>query len=82
MKAFVLCALLLPAVASADEWGLGLRATGERVVRDVHDTVARALGSILVHLDGVGDPRRRRPDDADQRQHGVAPEELLETRGW
>src|SRR4051794_9925610 len=27
----------------------------ERVVRDVHDTVARALGSILVHLDGVDD---------------------------
>src|SRR4029078_5026510 len=24
----------------------------ERVVRDVHDTVTRALGSILVHLEG------------------------------
>jgi len=27
----------------------------ERVVRDVHDTVARALGSILVHLDTDGE---------------------------
>ena len=34
---------------------LAIAGERERVVRDVHDTVARALGSILVHLDGVGD---------------------------
>jgi DNA-binding NarL/FixJ family response regulator/signal transduction histidine kinase len=32
---------------------LAIAGERERVVRDVHDTVARALGSILVHLDGV-----------------------------
>ena len=43
MKAFVLCALLLPAIAQADEWGLGLRATGERL--DPHDDdVAHGVG--------------------------------------
>jgi len=44
MKALVLCALVLPAaVAHADEWGLGLRATGERV--DPHDdATAQGIG--------------------------------------
>ena len=48
---------------------LAVSAERERVVRDVHDTVARALGSILLHLDACDDrparstsPRRaRRP---------------------
>jgi hypothetical protein len=31
MKAVLLVAVLLPATALADEWGVGLRATGERV---------------------------------------------------
>ncbi len=43
MKALVLCVLLGPALASADEWGLGLRATGERV--DPHDdATAQGIG--------------------------------------
>jgi DNA-binding NarL/FixJ family response regulator/signal transduction histidine kinase len=33
--------------------GLAVSAERERVARDVHDTVARALGSILVHMDGL-----------------------------
>ena len=35
---------------------LAVSAERERVVRDVHDTVARALGSILLHLDACEDP--------------------------
>jgi signal transduction histidine kinase/DNA-binding NarL/FixJ family response regulator len=35
---------------------LAVSAERERVVRDVHDTVARALGSILLHLDGCENP--------------------------
>ncbi|ODU04218.1 MAG: hypothetical protein ABS81_11405 [Pseudonocardia sp. SCN 72-86] len=33
---------------------LAVGAERERVVRDVHDTVARALGAILLHLDALG----------------------------
>ncbi|WP_433558334.1 response regulator [Pseudonocardia xinjiangensis] len=35
---------------------LAVGAERERVVRDVHDTVARALGSILLHLDACAEP--------------------------
>jgi signal transduction histidine kinase/DNA-binding NarL/FixJ family response regulator len=35
---------------------VAVSAERERVVRDVHDTVARALGSILLHLDACDDP--------------------------
>jgi hypothetical protein len=50
MKALVLCAVLLPAVASADEWGLGLRATGERVGRSADDAnpIDMGGGALLV----------------------------------
>ena len=49
----------------------------ERVVRDVHDTVARALGSILVHLDG--ERVRDRGGPARSRTNGCPPA-LAETR--
>ncbi len=42
MKALWLCALLLPATAAADEWGVGLRATGERV--DPKDDAPNGIG--------------------------------------
>ena len=35
---------------------LAVSAERERVVRDVHDAVARALGSILMHIDALDDP--------------------------
>jgi signal transduction histidine kinase/DNA-binding NarL/FixJ family response regulator len=35
---------------------LAVSAERERVVRDVHDTVARALGSILLHMDALETP--------------------------
>jgi DNA-binding NarL/FixJ family response regulator/signal transduction histidine kinase len=37
---------------------LAVSAERERVVRDVHDTVARALGSILIHLDALDLPEQ------------------------
>ena len=51
MKAFVLCSLLLPAIASAGEWGVGLRASGERISRGGPDDAARidmGGGALLV----------------------------------
>ena len=50
----------------------------ERVVRDVHDTVARALGSILVHLD-AGDDRAVEPAHLDAARN-AARSALAETR--
>ncbi|MFJ1596392.1 response regulator [Streptomyces sp. NPDC088261] len=39
---------------------LAVGAERERVARDVHDTVARALGSILLHMDGPARPAAAR----------------------
>ena len=50
----------------------------ERVVRDVHDTVARALGSILVHLD-ADDDRAVAPAHLEAARH-AARSALAETR--
>jgi signal transduction histidine kinase/DNA-binding NarL/FixJ family response regulator len=61
---------------------LAVSAERERVVRDVHDAVARALGSILMHIDALGSP-----DDSaeDRTTHLVAARDaaasaLAETR--
>jgi signal transduction histidine kinase/DNA-binding NarL/FixJ family response regulator len=49
----------------------------ERVVRDVHDTVTRALGSILVHLEGNESPVDQSRVDA---ARAAARQALVETR--
>jgi len=50
MKSFLLVAILFPALAVADEWGLGLRATGEQVQShdDGSDAIGMAGGGLLV----------------------------------
>ncbi len=57
--------------------GLAVSAERERVVRDVHDTVARALGSILLHLDADGSPA---PADRVDAARAAARSALAETR--
>ena len=49
----------------------------ERVVREVHDTVARALGTVLVHLDALGPSR---PADRLTAARAAARAALAETR--
>ena len=84
MKAFVLCALLVPTVASADEWGLGLRATGEHVARggsDDADGMDLGGGALLLRWRmsdvfglelGVGGTRGKRAGGAFERKTGAA----------
>jgi signal transduction histidine kinase/DNA-binding NarL/FixJ family response regulator len=59
---------------------LTVSAERERVVRDVHDTVARALGSILMHIDAL--PPDLPPDSAAHlaAARDTAGEALAETR--
>lgn len=62
---------------------LAVSAERERVVRDVHDTVARALGSILRHLDAVGPHAPEGAGAADDRldaARSVARAALADTR--
>jgi DNA-binding NarL/FixJ family response regulator/signal transduction histidine kinase len=56
---------------------LAVGAERERVVRDVHDTVARALGSILTHMDAL---EVKDPDGRLDAARAAARAALLETR--
>jgi DNA-binding NarL/FixJ family response regulator/signal transduction histidine kinase len=56
---------------------LAVGAERERVVRDVHDTVARALGSILLHMDALDVPEQAPRLEA---ARAAARSALLETR--
>jgi DNA-binding NarL/FixJ family response regulator/signal transduction histidine kinase len=56
---------------------LAVSAERERVVRDVHDTVARALGTILTHIDAVG---AQDPDSRLDAARAAARTALTETR--
>ncbi len=56
---------------------LAVSAERERVARDVHDTVARALGSILLHMDALEVPDQARRLEAAQAAARTA---LAETR--
>ncbi|WP_327233119.1 response regulator [Streptomyces sp. NBC_01317] len=56
---------------------LAVGAERDRVARDVHDTVARALGSILLHMDGPGSPDQSARLAAARAAAGAA---LAETR--
>jgi DNA-binding NarL/FixJ family response regulator/signal transduction histidine kinase len=56
---------------------LAVSAERERAVRDVHDTVARALGSILLHMDAIDAPDRAARIEA---ARAAARSALAETR--
>lgn len=59
---------------------LAVSAERERVVRDVHDAVARALGSILMHIDALDGPLAPEAAEHLAKARATAGNALAETR--